>query len=244
MQTVSGDFTTAAEAKIRKPKVKVRITWSDPFVDPDTVASSSDANNVSVMSHTADLKTATPHKYLLLDGRAMADGSYYPFPSAVADQAEHQVGWYNDALCDGSGVFSAPYPTMTITFPQRPVFLAYVYGEPTLSEYPRDFTIQFYNGVTLLTTLNITDNDQLEFYYPVSLPAVTSMVLMVSKWSAVSTTLKIVEFYTSIVREYTGEDITSLRVLEERELRYGGIPTGGISCNEIDLSLQNIKIVE
>jgi hypothetical protein len=73
---------------------------------------------------------------------------------------------------------------------------------------------------------------------------VIKMELILKKWSAPNRVAKILEFYTSITEEYTGDDIVSMNLLEERELEDGSLPIGNISCNELDIELQNIKLVK
>lgn len=241
-QARSAAFDVAAVATVRKPKAKVRIVWTDPYIDPSIIVTASEENRASVKDHVADLVTGNTLKYALLDGTFTLDGSCHPFPGTTLEKSQYQVGWYGNTASGAGGVFSSP-PTLTVDFDPRPVFAIYIVGEPTILQYPVDFSIQIYNSSSLITTIIVTDNDELEFMRDVYVSTATRIVLTISKWSAVGTCAKIVEFYTSVVKDYDGDDIVSIKYLNEREIRNGGLPIGNISSGELDLELNNIWLM-
>ena len=137
-----------------------------------------------------------------------------------------------------------PDPKLTVEFDTRPIFNIFVVGEPTLGQYPVDFKVQLYNGSELLIEYDITDNNVVEFVQEAEFTTVTKCVLSISRWSTENTVCKITEFYTAVKRAYTGDDIVSIGLLEEREIRDGSLPVGNISSNELDLELQNVVLGE
>jgi len=248
-QTRSAAFDTAAVATVRHPRAKIQIVWTDPFIDPSITVSANEENRdaenvVSVLPHVADLITSNTRKYALLDGTFYADGTSYPFPSTAGEKAAYQVGWYGSSISGSGGSFSAPYPEASVSFDPRPIFAIYIVGEPAIGQYPVDFDVQIYNGTGLVSTIVVTGNDDVHFIRDIYVSTATEIVLIVKKWSTVGTCVKIVEFYTSVVKEYSGDDIVSLKYTAEREIRDGSLPIGNISSNELDISLQNIRLIE
>jgi len=65
--------------------------------------------------------------------------------------------------------------------------------------------------------------------------------LIIKKWNTPFRVVKISEFYTAITKTYYDDDILSLKLLEESEIADGSLPVGNISCNELDLKLQNVE---
>jgi hypothetical protein len=237
-------FDDAAIATVRKPRGKLIIVWTDPFIDRSLLLTASTENRASVINHAADMVTTTPYKYAVIDNSFILDGTFHPFPGTTLEKSNYQVGWYGNKFSYPGGVFSSPYPTLTLSFDPRPIFGIFLIGEPTLGEYPVDFTVQVYNDTTLVTTITITDNDSVEFNQEFTVPTATKIVLTITKWSRVGTVCKIVEFYTRVVRVYEGDDIVSMNLLEEREIRDGSLPVGNISSNELDFELQNVKLLD
>ena len=145
------------------------------------------------------------------------------------------------------GIFTAPYPSITIDFSPRPVFGYTLAGDSALGEYPVDFTVKIQKlmGSTVITLeeQEVTGNTNVLYNGLLvnSQNSVTRMVLDIKKWSHVSRVVKIAEFYSSIIREYTNDDILNMSILEETESSDGTLPVGNISCNEMDLTLQNLE---
>ena len=108
------------------------------------------------------------------------------------------------------------------------------------AEYPVDFTIKLYDATnTLQHTETVTGNALNTWTTTVSEMGITKQVLTITKWSAASRQVKIMEFFTSIQEIYYGDDIFAINLLEEREVSNGSLPVGNISSNEIDLKLYN-----
>jgi hypothetical protein len=110
------------------------------------------------------------------------------------------------------------------------------------AEYPVDFTIKLYDITdTLLYTETVAGNTLNTWTATLSpsYTGVTKQILTITKWSAASKQVKIMEFFTSIQEIYYGDDIFAINLLEEREVSNGSLPVGNISANEIDLKLYN-----
>lgn len=251
MQTVSSEFTTASTATIRKPIGKVRILWNDVYVDPTTVAASTDENEVSWTNQVYDGMETTPHKYAILDGTWTLDDEpdynlKYLAPGTQSEANVNQFGWYSESVADGSGDFTSPV-VLTVTFPSRTVDALKIVGEPTLEQYPVDFTLHITNLAVEYLVATITGNTLVNYDIDISALSYfdsTQIKLTVTKWSTPNTILKIVEFFSVVIDTFEGDDIVSMQLLEEREISKGSLPVGNISCNELTLELQNVKRIK
>lgn len=242
MIPVSAEFAAAARAATRKPRARATITWSDPVIDTTITTSANSENRISYRSNVYDFVETVPHKWFHLDGATPLSGLMHPAPSTESESETYQMGWWSAARCDASAVFSTP-PALTMNFAVRAVVSLLVVGDDSWNEYPVDFTIQIYNGASLVYTETVTANDAVKWekdIYSEGITEATKMILTITKWSAANRVAKILQFYTLVKRVYDGDDIVSLRLLEEMDYTNGSLPIGNISANEIDLELQNI----
>jgi hypothetical protein len=239
MYSTSSDFDNAVIAIKRKPKAKVTITWADPFIDTGVSVSVNGENNVSDSPHTANTILESNNLWFLLDGNSLLNNSYKLFPTP--NQSVYEVGWYGNEFSDGSGEFTTD-PLLTVEFTKRPVFGFTIAGENTLGQYPVDFTVKVYNGVSLEDTIAVTGNSELIYNGSTYVAEADKMELEIHKWSATGSVVKILEFYSTIIRTYYGDTIKSISLLEEREIRDGTTPIGNISSNEANIVMQNINV--
>lgn len=249
MIAVSPAFTDAAAARKRRPKAKVKITWTDPYVDIAVDVTASSVGATSWEDQVVDLIKETPHKWLILDGLSALDGTFWIAPGTQEEANANQFGWYSEEVSDGSGDFATP-PELLVEFAARTVNTLRFVGEPTIGEYPVDFDIYVYengeSGANYSYVSNVTGNTLVEYTEDISaeeLFDVTSIKLVVSKWSQANTICKIIEAFEAITDTLYGDSISSMTITEEREIRDGTLPVGNITANLLDLELQNVKIV-
>lgn len=243
MQTSTPQFLTAADASIRKPLAKLEIVWSDPLIDPITSAIGVTENRGSVTSQAADMKNNPSFKYTLLDGTWALNQDYHLAPGTVEEQATFQIGYYGNRISDstpGSYAFSTP-EVLTINMSSRSIQGIYLAGDTLLSEYPTNYTIVIYSGATPLFTITEIANTDVEKFYSGQYNNVTQIVLTINNWSTGSTCCKIVECFTAFVVTYEGDDIISMDLLEEREIRDAALPIGNISSNDLNFTIQNFE---
>jgi len=261
--TCHGITDDLAKATVRKMHSKLEITWSDSFIDNTLSASVNDSNVVndaySLISQVIDQVTAVPRQWAHLDGALYPDGTFYPMPGNILSAAENQVGWWGTEECDSSGEWVVD-PTLITQFAARPLYSLIVCGENIYGEYPRSFEINVYTlaaDVVPVHTETVTDDVgtgwalskvdagdaqavKWDKTLTVDINSCEKIELIVKKWNVAGRVVKISEFYTAIVNEYDGDDIVSLRFLEESEIADGTLPVGNISCNEVDIKLQNV----
>jgi len=235
-----------SKATVRRPIAKVIVTWTDPLIDLSLNTETSENNRVSHPVQVADLITEVPRKWFHTnDTDVLLDGSFYPAPSTLKEARKSQMGWWGTQSADGSGVFSSP-PTLGVTFTRRLVEGVTVSGDSALDEYPVDYSVTVYittgGELVPVEVLQITGNTQVSRYdaFVQSHSDATKIKLTVTRWSTPDKVVKIVEFYSAVVEEFGADDIMLLNILQEFESAEGTLPVGNISCNELDLSLQNI----
>ena len=254
MKVASSGFVAATTATIREPKAKVEFVWTDPFVDP-LLTVTTDDKNYNIQTATGDILkqvvntlTEPTHEYCILDGTWLLDGTKYLSPYSPKEVSENQIGWYSESVCDADGDFEVPYPYVNVNFGSpRSITNLRVVGDSLLNQYPVDFYVTIYDDEDQVLYLEaVVDNTLVEWTKDIAFAGITEAVKMkleISKWSFGSTVAKILEFYSVEADTFSGDEIVSLGILEERSAKNGSSPLGNISMNEIDLKLQNIEIV-
>lgn len=249
MLTVSNNFTSTCNATVRRALAKVNIIWTDNSIDSTLAYQSNDINYISFLPQVTDGNRLMPYKWAhLYDGLVCTnDGAQTNFHAVMPDTETdfHQVGWWGQSFCDGSGDFATingQYPYLEISFASRPVFGFLISGDNQYLQFPVDFSVVIYNGNNAIYEGTFEGNSQLVFEHTLQTPIVsaTRIKITINSWNVPNSVIKINEFYTSIVDTYDGDDIVYLSLLEEKEISNGSLPIGNISCNEIDISLQNV----
>lgn len=253
MLTVTPAFKTATTATIRHPTANVDFIWTDVYIDPllDTdpdhdnenynIKYARTDNDSNISKQVANNIISSSFEYALLDGSWTLDGTKRLGPHTPDEILANEIGWYSAAVCDTDGVFSTP-PKITVKFQARLLTSLRVAGYSD-TQYPTDFDIWIYDADDEeLYHNNYTNTARVWGIDIDELVNCTKMILQVNEWSVGSTVAKIMEFYTVEKSSFDGDMIVNLNLLEEREIRNGSSPIGNISCNEIDLTLQNIKI--
>ncbi|MCK9428320.1 MAG: hypothetical protein M0P92_06535 [Acholeplasmataceae bacterium] len=228
----------------RYPIAKVRITWTDPFIDLSIDTSDNGANRVAYPLLCADLITETPKKWFSTN-KSKTNAGFFPAPSNYNEARVFQFGFWGSEVADASGEF-ATNPILNVSFHPRPVFGFTLAGDTARGQYPVNFTIKLQRVVdeivTDLETLNYIDNDQvvLSGVFPTAHSDATNIQIEISKWSEPGAVVKISELYSAVVKEYDKDDILDLQLLEETDLSDATLPIGNMSSNELSLNLQNL----
>lgn len=231
------------DLKGRKTYGRVEIDYTDPFLDQSIEVSANENASVSYPDQVKDNLLETYGKIASLDGSWILDGSWV---SAPVTPFEGQMGWWGEKIAvpyAGLGAFTSPYPTLTVTFLERPIQQLKVVGDSSRGEYPVDFKVRLYDsGDTLILTETVTNNTDVHYVYRYeeAYTGVAKMTLEITKWSHAGRQAKITEFITSIQEVYEGDEIISINLLEEKEVSTStGLPIGNISSNEITVKLAN-----
>ena len=241
MYPVTREYSDKMKATTRRIYGKVQIDYTDPFIDQTIQVSANEEGRISWENQVADAIEDIPYKYISFDGAWVLDGTWRLAPDIVEEAEEYQMGWWGSTLSGTGGVFTSPYPTLTIEFTARPIRSLKVVGDSAREEYPVDFDINLYDGTdTLLYTESVTENNLIKWNKDISsVNQVEKIELVITKWSYQNRQVKISEFFTSIQETYLTDDIFLVNLLEEREISQGSLPIGNISANEIDIRLYN-----
>lgn len=137
----------------------------------------------SSVSLVSEASTVEDRKYFVLSDNRI-DGSYYPISG--------DVGLWGASTSDAAGNLSEPF-VVTVTEDNTINAFRLVSSQ---YNYPVAFTVQFYNGDTLLHTITETANDKAEYinYLPKTL-VVTHYVITVTKVSHVGSAARIYNVY-------------------------------------------------
>lgn len=243
MYPVSNEFMEQMKSPERQTFGKVVIDYTDPFIDQSINVTVNEQANVSYPAQVADGVEAVPYKYASLDGSWVLGEGYCLAPAP--DEIENfQMGWWGAQLAGISGVFTSPYPALTLNFLSRPIHSLKVVGDSARCEYPVDFVVKLYNAAgILLYSETVAGNTLVSWTKQLesSVSSVVKMTLEISKWSHPGRQVKITEFFTSVQQIYEGKDIISISLLEEMESSIGPLPIGNISSNEINVKLSNLN---
>ena len=239
MINTSQNYKEEIQATVRKVCGRVEIDYTDPFLDQSIEVSTNENAIVSYPEQVKDNIHQPYGKIASLDGSWVLDGTWV---SAPTTPLEGQMGWWGRQLSREDGVFEEPYPTLIVTFHERPIRQLKIIGDINRGEYPVDFIVNMYdeNGV-LKHTEEIFSNTEVNFIYEYdnAITGISKMELILTKWSHSGRQAKIIEFITSIQEVYEGEEIISIDFLEERETSSGSLPIGNISSNEILIKFAN-----
>jgi hypothetical protein len=246
---VSEAFKTAIKANPRRILAKVRISYSDPFLDPSVETHVNESNYISwpdqVVTISIDQETedsAMTYKYGALDDTAILDGTCYLAPDMAETAKLYHMGWWGSSIAAADGTFVTPYPALTAMFSKRTVIELAIAGDVQRGEYPVDFDILAYDGSDTLVRIESTvGNTGVTWEKEIEpINNVTKLVLQIKKWSHPGRTVKIAGFFTVLIETYTGDELLNLNLLEEREFSTGTLPVGNISANEITVRISNV----
>jgi len=258
---------TESRKTVRRPIAQVRITWGGNGIDLADARVDSDKENITtkpflqqvVHGQGAQKKwlfcndiedTASgnlPNSLCLLD-----DDNINNQPCAMPDKDDegYLVGWWNAGteLSNSEGNFTQPYK-LSITFPPIPIRSFRLQGYQAQgndhAEWPVDFIVRAYNendAIEPIGTAIVNGNTDVEYegYFDETQIHVKKLEFEISRWSHRNAFIKITAAFDDFTRTYTSDDILSMSILEETEGVIGTLPVGAISCNEMDLTLQNI----
>lgn len=192
------------------------------LVDPDARVDGVTTNGDSPLSRTEQVKERglieSDEKIATLETNRWAlDGSWNLRPDDPADR-KGQVGWESEAVCDGSGNFSAPYPYIELQFSGVDILQAVsiLFSRHDYNGIPTDFYIQLFSGNVELHRKDVTGNtkslvvlDGFTTYFP------TRVRLTVTKWSLPHRRVRVIRFMLGLYEEWDTTIIKAVDVFSE-----------------------------
>lgn len=235
MLSFTTDFKSAAMADIRNPRAFVEIYWGDSLSDKNIVITSNDINRIDRTGQLKKSEDDSGGKWAFFGNEFILDGTFEVMPEL---DVEPQMGWFNSSFSDALGDFSTA-PWLQVAHDARPYSALKVVGDSEYNEYPVDFTITITHpsGPTSIPVTGNTDRIWTTSFSVIT--GVTAIKIEVTKWSAPTTLLKIIQFSGSFIETYDSSEINNLNILEESNANTGVVPIGSVTANELDLTLLN-----
>lgn len=243
--TFTADFTTAAKAVYRDPRSRISIQWNSSTTSETLVSITNDENRAALMPQVTNGKAITTRKWAYLStglgtNELIADGSFFPMPD---DLINGEVGWYGATASDSNGEWVTD-PELEITYAEASLTGAEITitCDTVYNEYPVDYAIQIFNGVSLEFIDLVTGNASPIITVDLTgqtLNKTDKIIFTVQKWSAAYGIVKIVEFNINTTIVYHDDEIVNIDILKEVEYDSGSIPIGNISSNQLNLKLVN-----
>jgi hypothetical protein len=236
--TASAEYLAKLASPIIKWYTEIRINYTDAFLDPTITGSSTDLNYISYPNQMVNGRIVMTHKWAELDGQMILDGSFKLCASTEESANFNEHGWWSATRASATGVIDV---SAEINYSKRKVSGAFISFDDKLNEYAVDYTIKFYDGVSLIHTITATGEAVTEKQYTFTqISDIDNVVVNITKWSQPETVVKVSEFTTQVVEVYTDEITCAWSVTEEREISNDGfIPTGAISSNQATVCLIN-----
>ena len=239
MLTTSAEYQTKINSNARKLYGKIVINYTDALLDPTINATSTDENYISWTQQLVNGRVDMTYKYFELDGIATLDNNYVCAPSTSDLANFNEFGWWSLSRASATGVINT---SAQILFDSKRSMSAFFLAcDDARNEYAVDFTVKFYNDATLVYTSTVTGNTQNKLTVSFSqIFDINKAVINITKWSTPNTPVKVAEFTTQVVEEYTDETLCSFNVIEEREISNdNSIPVGNISSSQASICLIN-----
>jgi hypothetical protein len=261
MITVSPELKSEIQKlRGRRLQARVRIDYSDVNLDNTIQGTAGSTATNSYIEQVYNGKENVTSKWAGLDGSWII-GEYALAPTTPAERERYEIGWWSNRLTNANGEYKettgrlygdgrlygedlygelSTHEELVITFTPRTITEIKISFDNARMEWGVDFDVVLFNAAgTELYRQVVTNNTSIK--YEVSIPEqnlVSSMVLLVKKWSHAGRQAKVAEFYTSVSELYTGDDIINIDVIENRELSDQS-PIGSTASGRCVVSLYN-----
>ena len=234
MAEVSNLYKLKIYAPERTVQAKVSFEILDVGAYEDASFTVTNEAPISRLSQSINKIRTMSHKYATFERDYFRlDGSFYIPP--YENEGDSELGWWSDSISDENGHYTVnPIMTFTFTEPHSSIGLTLTFDKDT-NEYPSEFEIRTFTdtGATIFTKL-VTNNTDSIYYYDTPLDNYARIEIEIIKWANPYRRTRLVEVDFGVVREYAGDKLISLKVLEEMDLLASTVPS-----NEISFVLDN-----
>jgi hypothetical protein len=236
MVNVSQAFKDNIYLTSRKTNARVTFEIIDPTAYNNTVTVSDQAP-FSRKDQISNKERTMTYKYGTLEkNRWLMDGSFViPPPSQDEEVDKAEVGWWSQSTGDLDGNFATP-PVATITFAEivSSLGLTITFDNVT-GETAKNFDVLIYNDLgALINQINFTDNSEAVVVIDQALDNYKKVEIKINQWSKGYHRATISEVDFGVTKEYTGEELISLKVIEEMDLLSSTFPS-----NEFTFTVDN-----
>ena len=236
MYNVSEEYKQAIYAPIRQTKARVNFDFSDTTISQDlnTVSTSNQFaisakyQLINRVRETTNLATLEPNRFSL-------DGSFSFADDVLENNGE--VGFCSDILCMENSSFEDSI-TIEITFNTSNHSSAgfTVSFDTNNNEYATDFILNLYDASTLLKSIVITDNDEVQPILNEPVSGYKRAELIINKWSKGNRRARVSELDFGFYKVYTNDNLIKLNFIEQLDIIGGQLP-----CTELSFTFDNSK---
>ena len=229
MIKASSNYQSKITASSRDIKVRSTFGFVDIDATDSAVPASTGEASVSLLKQITNgvTEVSKPHLMRLELNNTILDGS-----SQITGDDNGQVGWWSGSLCNESCLFE-PAEAVTFNLP----YLANVIGVTLYwGEIPREFTLAFYSGSTLMAEKTVSDNKEQVTIIEQPVYGFDKFVISVSENVYPYTRAKIVNVIFGIIKIYTDDEIISMSSLDQIAFM-----PDALASNEITLEVENFS---
>lgn len=226
MYPVSENFKQAIYAGKRRTVAKIAFEILDIDAFEDNSKTATSEADISRPEQTTNKRRSMSAKYATFEPDYWRlDGSFV-IPPGPEEEPSAEVGWWSEALCDEGGEFG-PAQVLEFSFSKEHSSVGLSVAFDTgAGEYATDFEVSAYKGDnTLIHTEAVTDNTEALYVLVHPLDEYKKVVLAINKWVRGNRRARVTEVDFGVVREYGGDKLASLNLLEEIDLASAALPS-------------------
>jgi hypothetical protein len=227
---VSSKFKDAIYGQERKTVAKVIFEMTEfDKSDNDVAVTVNTEHYLSSKNQVVNGQREMSYKFATFERDYFKlDGSFNIPPTTNADGLE--FGWWSDNLSGEDGVFFVkPVMELSLSEPITSAGFSISFDTNT-GEYATHFSIDAYNEAgVLIHSERVTDNDSDVYNLQKPIENYKRIVITIDKWIASYRRARIAEVDFGIIKVYSGENLISLKIVEEMDLLTNVVPSNELS---------------
>lgn len=243
MQPVSESYKQAVYAPERRTTARVTFEILDIDAFEDNIKTATSEAVISRLEQVTNKKRNMTAKYATFEPNYWRlDGSFV-LPPMPDEEPDAELGWWSGDLCDAAGVFD-PHQVIEFVFGKEHSSAGLsISFDPNTNEYAADFEIHIYAADdTLMHTENVTDNMEAKYILVKPLDNYKKVTITIKKWAKGYRRARITEVDFGVVKEYAGDNLIRLNLLEEMNTTSEALPAGELQFT-VDNSNREFNIL-
>lgn len=227
MQPVSESYKQAVYAPERRTTARVTFEILDIDAFEDNIKTATSEAIISRLEQVTNKKRNMTAKYATFEPDYWKlDGSFV-FPPEPGEEPEAELGWWSGDLCDAAGVFD-PHQVIEFVFSKEHSSVGLsISFDPNTGEHAKDFEIHVYAaGDTLIYTEIVTNNTEAKYILVKPLDSYKKVAITIKRWAKGYRRARIAEVDFGVVKEYAGDNLIKINLLEEMSTTSEILPAG------------------
>ncbi len=234
MIQVSNKFKEKVYAPIRKTTAKVTFEFLNLGAYKDNTLSFPAESPISRAYQIVNKNRTMSRKYATFEPDYFKlDGGFHIPPRP--NEGDYELGYWSDDLCDENGFF-VPHQVITIEFgnPHSSIGFSITF-DPMADECAEEFDIAIYDENNAVIHLeNVTENSEPLYVLEKPLNDYKKIIVTIKKWCKGYRRARVSEVDFGVVKEYQGDKLIKLNIIEEINLIGDQLPS-----NEIQFTIDN-----